>query len=186
MVSARGYTFRKKYIWAFTRIYEREGDAHLSDCTRRTKKHQQELQVGAERRNFLLQMPHVPLWRYGALPISRHHAKKQRKKTVGTGKSHPAGYSKGSPDRTMDVQYETEYFSLSWIYRCFVRGKCAKPCHWEICGTDCRRRPSEFYGMVSRERERTQHGKHQLPCPPERRNLLYAYTDLSAWTALRR
>ena len=36
---------------------------------------------------------------------------------------------KGSPDRTMDVQYETEYFSLSWIYRCFVRGKCAKPCH---------------------------------------------------------
>ena len=57
------------------------------------------------------------------------HAKKQRKKTVGTSKSHPAGYSKGSPDRTMDVQYETEYFSLSWIYRCFVRGKCAKPCH---------------------------------------------------------
>lgn len=31
------------------------------NCTRRTKKHQQELQVGAERRNFLLQMPHVPL-----------------------------------------------------------------------------------------------------------------------------
>ena len=25
------------------------------------QKHQQELQVGAERRNFLLQMPHVPL-----------------------------------------------------------------------------------------------------------------------------
>ena len=38
-----------------------ENIAHLPDCTRRTKKHQQELQVGAERRNFLLQMPHVPL-----------------------------------------------------------------------------------------------------------------------------
>ena len=36
-----------------------EGDAHLSDCARRATKHQQELQVGAERRNFLLQMPHV-------------------------------------------------------------------------------------------------------------------------------
>ncbi len=31
----------------------------FSDCARRATKHQQELQVGAERRNFLLQMPHV-------------------------------------------------------------------------------------------------------------------------------
>lgn len=50
-----------KNIFELLPEYTREGDAHLPDCTRRTKKHQQELQVGAERRNFLLQMPHVPL-----------------------------------------------------------------------------------------------------------------------------
>lgn len=49
----------KNIFEPFTGIYKREGDAHLSDCARRATKHQQELQVGAERRNFLLQMPHV-------------------------------------------------------------------------------------------------------------------------------
>lgn len=50
-----------KNIFELLPEYTRERVMPIFQITRRTKKHQQELQVGAERRNFLLQMPHVPL-----------------------------------------------------------------------------------------------------------------------------